>query len=66
MNRADRRFRRQRKIARAIKVMRQWGLDTKMAPYWADNMRKCSCYLCQKSGKPEHDFDMYEAAREWE
>ena len=66
MNRADRRFRRQRKINRAKKMLRIWGLPEAHAPYWADNMAKCSCWMCTAPSKAEPDYSDYDAAREWE
>lgn len=66
MNRADRRFRRQRKIARAAKMLRLWGFSESKAGYWADNMAKCSCDMCTAPAKKEPKFDIYAAAKEWE
>lgn len=74
MNRADRRFRRQRKINRAKKMLRMWGIDEKHAPLWADNMAKCGCWMCSGSARhtrPETEFDdnidqWVKWAKEWE
>ena len=66
MNRADRRFRRQRKINRAKKMLRIWGIDTRHAPLWADNMAKCSCWMCSAPSKPEDNISVYDMAKEWE
>ena len=41
---------RQRVITRAKKVLKLNGLEEKYAAYWADNLCKCSCHLCQPDG----------------
>ena len=41
---------RQRVINRAKKVLKLNGLEEKYAAYWADNLCKCSCHLCQPDG----------------
>jgi len=41
---------RQRVIDRAKKVLKLNGLEEKYAAYWADNLCKCSCHLCQPDG----------------
>ena len=41
---------RQRVIDRAKKVLKLNGLEEKYASYWADNLCKCSCHLCQPDG----------------
>lgn len=49
----NKRFRieqRQRVITRAKKVLKLNGLEEKYAAYWADNLCKCSCHLCQPDG----------------
>ncbi len=41
---------RQRAINKAKKVLKIQGIEEKFAPYWADNLCKCSCHLCQPEG----------------
>lgn len=65
MTRAERRFRRQRKVARAAKALAVWNIPTDRAAYWADNMAKCGCWMCNGRArwtKPEvdHDWDEVE------
>lgn len=52
MNRAERRHRRQRKIAYAERKLAQWHIAADKAPYWADNMAKCDCWMC--NGEARH------------
>lgn len=51
MTRAERRHRRQVKIAYAAKKLRLWGFDPDRAAWWADNMCKCSCDMCRSGGE---------------
>lgn len=46
--RAVRRSQRERKVSKAVKVLRaMWGEDkVQHAPLWADNLQKCSCHMC--------------------
>jgi len=46
MNRAERRHRRERAVAYAKRKLQQWKIPPDRAPYWADNMAKCSCDMC--------------------
>lgn len=52
MNRAERRHRRQRKVAYAMRKLAQWHIAADKAPYWADNMAKCVCWMC--NGEARH------------
>lgn len=48
MTRAERRHRRQRKVAYAKRKLRKWGtMWENRASLWADNMAKCSCPMCK-------------------
>jgi hypothetical protein len=52
MNRAERRHRRWRKVAYAAKRLRQWGKGWhERAAFWADNMAKCDCWMCNRDAK---------------
>lgn len=48
---ASRRHHRHRMIARAKRMMRSWSNDRtwadRAAGRWADNMKKCSCWMCR-------------------
>ena len=41
---------RQRAINKAKKVLQIQGIEERFASYWADNLCKCSCHLCQPEG----------------
>jgi hypothetical protein len=59
MDRAERRHRRQRKIEKAKRMLRRWKQDHKAA-WWADNMAKCDCWMCNRDArwtKPEVVID---------
>lgn len=49
-NLAYRRHQRERMIARAKQIIKGWGCSSdwieQAAPRWADNMKKCSCWMC--------------------
>ena len=40
----------QRAIKKAEKILKLNGIEEKYAPYWADNLCKCSCELCRPDG----------------
>lgn len=48
---AQRRHDRDRMITRAKHIMRSWSGDKlwaeRAATRWADNMKKCSCWMCR-------------------
>jgi len=65
MDRAERRHRRQRKVEKAKRKLRQWGNDwADRASWWADNMAKCSCHGCTAPTKVEID-DNIEHWMDW-
>ena len=55
--RSWRRAQKHRAIERAVPVMKRWFNTTdtaeamERARYWAENLRKCSCEVCQPNGK---------------
>lgn len=55
---AYRRHHRQRMLERAKRKLRDWGDDPvwieQSALRWADNLAKCSCYMC---GNPRRHFN---------
>ena len=53
LTRAERRHRRERAVAYAKRKLREWGFSPTRAPYWADNMAKCSCDMCTGHTKPD-------------
>jgi hypothetical protein len=47
ITRAERRHRRDRAVAYARRKLLQWGeAQAAKAPWWADNMAKCDCWMC--------------------
>lgn len=50
MDRAERRHRKQRKIAEAAKKLAIWKLEYQ-APKRADNMANCGCWMCSPLGR---------------
>ena len=55
MDRAERRYRRQVKLQKAKRMLRRWKQEHRAA-WWADNMAKCDCWLCNRDArwtKPE-------------
>jgi hypothetical protein len=47
-------------------MLRSWGMDPQHAPWWADNMAKCSCWMCSAPRRKDDQFDYIAAAKEWE
>jgi hypothetical protein len=67
-NRAWRRAQRQKAIARAIPVVRRFfgpHGDLTKALRWADNLRKCSCPMCN-SGDPHDSRQFRRADAAWD
>lgn len=53
--RAERRHLRQKAVAYAERKLREWKIAPDKAPYWADNMCKCSCDMCTAPHKRPSD-----------
>lgn len=55
---------RNRALNKARKVLKLRGVDPRFAPYWADNLAKCSCWRCQPEGEKSQHLAVF--AEKWE
>lgn len=63
MSRAERRAARERMVNRAKRKLKEWGMPTSHPQKWADNMAKCSCWMCRGPArwtKPVEKFECWE------
>lgn len=63
-NKAYRINQRNRAINKARKVLKLRGVDSNLAPYWADNLAKASCWMDQPDGEKSQYLAVF--AEKWE